>query len=207
LVSVQAFKALLIVSTVQISRLLYLSLGRLTKSKGVFTDQFPSHRLLEGAAQHLDDAADGPVGDDSALGLAPLGGYGRCLAQHLNIFVCRPGVEILDGQVTNDGVDIVVNEAGVAVIGGNAPLGFPIHGHKVLQKLSNGLLGGRQEGAAVQAILDDSLSFLRILEGAEALPFLPGFTQFVGVVINNGKCIVASDNGCHVRFPPWCYAS
>ena len=177
--------------------LLVLRLGQDHIFKGVLGDQLPPYRLLEGAAQEFDDLLDGGVGDQVRLCVMGPGIHCRGFLQGLDVLVHHPRRDLLHLQIPNDRVDVVGNQRVLAVVHGHAPLLFPIERNKVQKKFCDGLVAGRKEGPRELLVLHLRFALQCVLVRGAGLPFLPGLTVLVRIVVDDGIILFPFDNRCH----------
>ena len=177
--------------------LLILRLGQYHIVKGVLGDQLPPYCLLEGAAQELDDLLDGGVSDQVCLCVMGPGIHRRGFLQGLDVLIHYPRGDILHLHIPDDGVDVVGNQRVLAVVHGHAPLLFPIKRNKVQKKFCDGLVAGRQEGPRELLVFHLRLALQCVLVRGAGLPFLPGLTIFIRIVVDNGIILFPFDNRSH----------
>ena len=177
--------------------LLVLRFGQDHIFKGVLGDQLPPYRLLEGAAQEFDDLLDGGVGDQIRLCVMGPGIHCRGFLQGLDVLVHHPRRDLLHLQISNDGVDVVGDQRVLAVVHGHAPLLFPIERNKVQKKFCDGLVAGRKEGPRELLVLHLRFALQCVLVRGAGLPFLPGLTVLVRIVVDDGIILFPFDNRCH----------
>ena len=177
--------------------LLILRLGQNHIFKGVLGNQFPPYRLLERAAQELDDLLDGGVGDQIRLCMMGPGIHCRSFLQGLNVLVHHPRRDLLHLQISDNGVDVVGDQRVLAVVHGHTPLLFPIERNKVQKKLGDGLVAGWKEGPRELLILHLCLALQCVLVRDAGLPFLLSLTVLIRIVVNDGIILFPFDNRCH----------
>ena len=177
--------------------LLVLRLGQNHIVEGVLGNQLPSYCLLEGAAQELDDLLNGGISDQVCLCMMGPGIHRRSFLQGLDVLVHYPRGDILHLHIPDDGVDVVGDQRVLAVVHGHAPLLFPIKRNKVQKKFCDGLVAGRKEGPRELLVLHLRLALQCVLVRGAGLPFLPGLTIFIRIVVDDGIILFPFDNRSH----------
>ena len=143
--------------------------------EGVLWDDLPSDRLLEGAAEQFDDLLNVLIAHVLRLGAVGLGGHRRRFLQGLNVLVHYTGRDVLHLQIPDDGVNIVGDEGGLAVVHGHAPPLFAVEGDEVQHELLDGLVAGREEGARGLFALNLRLALQCLLVSSCYLPLCLAF--------------------------------
>ena len=117
----------------------------------------------------------------------------------LNVFVYHTGSNCLNLHITDDRIDVVGNQGGLAVIHGHAPLLCPIGGNKIIQEIRYFLIVGRKKSTGVDLVLNLCFPFQSLFMGMPGFPLLFRFSIFVYVVVNNRICFFSFDDGCDDR--------
>ena len=165
--------------------------------EGILRDQLPPNRLLEGAAEELDDLVNGGVGHELRFGMVVLGVHRRSFLQGLDVLVHHSGRDVLHFHIPDDGVDVVSDQGVLAVIHGNAPPLFAVEGDEVQQELRDTLIAGREKRPGGFLILHFRLAFQCVLIAGAGLPLLLGLAVLVHIGVDDGIVFLSFDNGCH----------
>ena len=165
--------------------------------EGILRDQLPPDRLLEGAAEELDDLINGGVGHELRFGMVVLGVYCRGFLQDLDVLVHHTRRDVLHFHVPDDGVDVVGDQGVLAVIHGHAPPLFAVEGDEVQQKLRDTLIAGREKRPGSFLILHLRLAFQCVLIAGAGLPLLLGLAVLVHIGVDDGIVFLSFDNRCH----------
>ena len=117
--------------------------------------------------------------------------------QSLDVLVHYSRRDLLDLQISNNGVDVVGNQRVLAVVHGYTPPLFTIERNKVQKELRNGLIGGREKSSRELLVLYLRLTLQCVLVGSAGFPFLPGLTVLVRIVVDDRIVLFAFDDRCH----------
>ena len=91
-------------------------LRHICTEKRVFPDHVPAHSLLEGTTEQFDDFLDGLIRQKLGPGLSGLGADRSRLPELHNVRVHDSGIDRLHLHVSDDRIDVVLDERGAAVI-------------------------------------------------------------------------------------------
>ena len=153
--------------------------------------------MLKSTTQKFDDFLNCLVRYILRFCFVHLRGNSGSFLQSLDVLVHDSRRDLLNLQIPYNGVDVVGDQRVLAVVHGYAPPLFTIERNKVQKELRNGLIGGREKSSRELLILHLRLTLQCVLVGSAGLPFLPGLTVLVRVVVDYRIVLFAFDDRCH----------
>ena len=182
-----------------------LMLGKRCIMSRIFFDKIPFLCLSQCTPQkivHLPDGGRGDKGLFLGVFLVVLLFNSRCFQKNLIILLQCKGCDLIELHLSDDRLDIVVDQAQIAGICGDRPLSFSVQFDIFIKEFPECAALWNGEGSGHLAVFDLHLPFLCLLHCAAGFPFLMLLPLSINVGVHHAEPLLTRNNTCHLLIPP-----